>query len=120
LLDGRFGSEVFGTKTGIIWNDEMDDFATSKEPNAFGVYPSPANKIKPGKRPLSSMSPAVFVDKTGAAKLVVGAAGGSKITTATAWVSVVFQINYFSFYQHLYINHVCEDQGVLTFILVHV
>lgn len=82
----RFGANVFGKKTGIIWNDEMDDFATSKEPNEFGIVPSPANKIKPGKRPLSSMCPAVFVDKDGEVRLIVGAAGGSRITTATAWV----------------------------------
>lgn len=82
----RFGANVFGKETGIIWNDEMDDFATSNKPNEFGIYPSPANKIKPNKRPLSSMCPAVVVDKDGEVKLVVGAAGGSRITSATAWV----------------------------------
>ncbi|XP_052253641.1 glutathione hydrolase 1 proenzyme-like [Dreissena polymorpha] len=86
-VNARFGANVFGNRTGIIWNDEMDDFATSTKPNDFGVFPSPANQIVPGKRPLSSMSPAVFVDDKGDVKMVVGAAGGSRITTATAWVA---------------------------------
>ncbi|KAL4229164.1 Gamma-glutamyltranspeptidase 1 [Mactra antiquata] len=87
-INGRFGAKVFGSQTGIFYNNEMDDFATSDKPNEFGVYPSPANKIKPGKRPLSSMCPAVLTHKDGTVKLVIGAAGGSRITTATAYAAV--------------------------------
>ena len=53
------------TKSGIILNDQMDDFATDpKKPNAYGIKPSPSNYIAPGRRPQSSMSPIVAVNTT--------------------------------------------------------
>ncbi|ORX99340.1 gamma-glutamyltranspeptidase [Basidiobolus meristosporus CBS 931.73] len=78
----EFGAKVLDADTGIIFNNEMDDFSTPGLVNAFGYLPSPANFIKPGKRPLSSMSPTI-VETDGYPSLAVGASGGSYITTAT-------------------------------------
>lgn len=77
-----WGSQVM-TSDGIVLNDEMDDFSSPNQSNAFGYVATPNNFIRPGKRPLSSISPTIVEDlDTGVLELAVGSAGGSRIITA--------------------------------------
>ena len=81
-LNDWFGAKVMASGTGVLLNNEMDDF-TSKigVPNLYGLVQGEANAIAPGKRPLSSMSPTI-VSKDGKPVFVVGTPGGSRIITA--------------------------------------
>ncbi|CAI6348282.1 unnamed protein product [Macrosiphum euphorbiae] len=88
-LNIYFGSGFVSPSTGITLNNEMDDFSTPGVTNYYGIPSSPANFIEPGKRPMSSMCPTIITDKKGDFVLGAGAAGGSKITLATAYVSAL-------------------------------
>ncbi len=82
-LNDYFGAKVMGGSTGIIMNDEMDDFATKPGvPNMFGLVQGEQNAIQPGKTPLSSMSPTI-VSRGGKLVMVIGSPGGSRIPTIT-------------------------------------
>lgn len=78
-----FGSRVLVPETGIIMNNEMNDFSIPNASNSFGYIPSEANYIRPGKRPLSSITPIIIDNRNGTFYVSVGAAGGSRIITAT-------------------------------------
>ena len=80
-LNDWFGAKVTAAKTGVILNNEMDDFtAKIGVPNLYGLVQGEANAIAPGKRPLSSMSPTI-VTKDGKPVMVLGTPGGSRIIT---------------------------------------
>ena len=81
-LNGWFGSAVVIDGTGILLNNEMDDFSSKPGiANQFGVVGKDANAIEPNKRPLSSMSPSIFI-KDNTVKMVIGTPGGSRIFTS--------------------------------------
>ena len=82
-LNDWFGARVTAAGTGVLLNDEMDDFTIKAGvPNLYGLVQGEQNKVEPGKRPLSSMSPTI-VTKDGKPVMVVGTPGGSRIITAT-------------------------------------
>ena len=78
-----FGSRLMVPETGIIMNDQMNDFSIPNISNVFGYRPSPANYIRPRKRPLTSISPLIAEHKNGTLYSVFGASGGSRIITTT-------------------------------------
>jgi gamma-glutamyltranspeptidase/glutathione hydrolase len=81
-LNDWFGARVTVPGTGVLLNNEMDDFtAKLGVPNIYGLVQGQANAIAPGKRPLSSMSPTI-VTQGGKPVMVLGTPGGSRIITA--------------------------------------
>ncbi|MEN9565314.1 MAG: hypothetical protein RLZZ69_510 [Cyanobacteriota bacterium] len=85
-INSYFGAGVIAPETGFLLNNEMDDFTTKLgSANQFGLHQGTANLIKPGKRPLSSMSPTI-VTKDGQVYLVTGSPGGSTIPTTVLQV----------------------------------
>ncbi|EGZ70587.1 gamma-glutamyltranspeptidase [Neurospora tetrasperma FGSC 2509] len=83
-----FGSRLMTPDTGIILNDEMDDFSQPNKNNSFGFVPSPSNFIRAGKRPLSSICPLMVEHiSNGSLWFATGAAGGSRIISSTTQVA---------------------------------
>jgi gamma-glutamyltranspeptidase/glutathione hydrolase len=82
-LNSLFGAQVIAEGTGILLNNEMDDFTSNpNQPNQFGLVQGENNKIEPGKRPLSAMAPTIIL-KNNHPFLVIGSPGGPRIITAT-------------------------------------
>lgn len=81
-LNDWFGARVTAAGTGVLLNNEMDDFTVKVGvPNLYGLVQGEANAIAPGKRPLSSMSPTI-ITQGGKPVMVLGTPGGSRIITA--------------------------------------
>lgn len=95
-INGWYGCKVAVEGAGFFLNNEMNDFtAKPGEPNMFGLVQGKVNAVKPGKRMLSSMSPTVVM-QDGKVRMVLGAAGGSRITTAVLQIflnGAVFGMN---------------------------
>jgi gamma-glutamyltranspeptidase/glutathione hydrolase len=82
-VNAMYGSRFVPAGTGVMMNDEMDDFSLEPGiPNRYGLIGKEANSIQPKKRPLSSMTPTIVRDASGRNRLVVGAQGGPRIITA--------------------------------------
>jgi gamma-glutamyltranspeptidase/glutathione hydrolase len=92
-LNGWFGARLTAAGSGVLLNDEMDDFtAKVGVPNQFGLVQGAANAIAPGKRPLSSMSPTI-VSKNGLPVMILGTPGGSRIIS-TLVLTILNAIDY--------------------------
>ncbi len=82
-INNLYGSAVTAKGTGVLLNDEMDDFAAEPgKPNFFGLIQGERNAVGPGKRPLSSMTPTIVLDKNEKFWFALGARGGPRIITA--------------------------------------
>jgi gamma-glutamyltranspeptidase / glutathione hydrolase len=87
-INGYFGSGSIAGDTGFFLNNEMDDFSSAPStPNSFGLVQGESNKIEPGKRPLSSMSPTIVL-KNNKPFLITGSPGGSTIPTTILQVLI--------------------------------
>jgi gamma-glutamyltranspeptidase / glutathione hydrolase len=93
-INDLYGSRVTAKGTGVLLNDEMDDFAARPgKPNLFGLVQGERNSVQPAKRPLSSMTPTIVLRKDGSLWFALGARGGPRIISAVLQ-SVINVIDY--------------------------
>ena len=82
-INHSYGNKKIVDGAGFLLNNEMDDFSSKPgQQNTYGLIGYSANSIQPSKRPLSSMTPSLVIDKEGNRMMTIGAAGGSRIITA--------------------------------------
>jgi gamma-glutamyltranspeptidase/glutathione hydrolase/leukotriene-C4 hydrolase len=80
-------------KTGVIFNNQMADFSSPGITTTYGIPSSKANRIKPGKRPVSSKSSAIVIDNNGDVRLTIGGSGGTHMISGIAAVChYIFEI----------------------------
>lgn len=94
-INDWYGACFRSQNTGIMYNNEMDDFSTPGVNTRFGYPPTIYNYIKPNKRPVSSMAPVILTNRNGDVKLVIGSSGGPRIITAT--VQGIMHATWFGF-----------------------
>lgn len=88
-INDLYGSAVTAKGTGVLLNNEMDDFAARPgKPNLFGLIQGERNKVEPGKRPLSSMTPTIVLRKDGSLWFAVGGRGGPRIISAVMQIVI--------------------------------
>lgn len=86
-VNDYFGSLIVAPQTGIVLNDTMDDFSHAEAANVYGLVGSSKNAYGPGRRPVSSMAPTIFLqDKK--VRLALGGAGGPRITSSVLQVAL--------------------------------
>uniref|UniRef100_A0A1A9WAG9 Gamma-glutamyltransferase n=1 Tax=Glossina brevipalpis TaxID=37001 RepID=A0A1A9WAG9_9MUSC len=123
-LNFYFGSGRMGSRTGILYNNAMSDFSVDKFVNYFDLPNVPKrNQIKPGLQPTTSMTPLIVTDRhTGDVRLVVGAAGGTRIISTlieilvrTLWLNQTIKeaIDAPRFHHQLLPNVLQYEYGVL-------
>jgi gamma-glutamyltranspeptidase / glutathione hydrolase len=86
-INAPFGAQIVGKDTGVVMNDELDDFSSPQDLAGFGVVGLGPNRPRPGVRPVSSMTPAM-VFEGGAPILATGGSGGGRIATGVTQVTL--------------------------------
>ncbi|CAG8605108.1 21812_t:CDS:10 [Cetraspora pellucida] len=119
-LNHFWGSQVMDPNTGILFNDQMDDFAIPVPPSIERFWPAPHNFVAPGKKPMSSTSPTIIERPDGRFEMAVGASGGTRIMSAVTQtllniyefnMNVLEAIDYPRLYHPLLPNELFVESG---------
>ncbi|CAG8781406.1 6134_t:CDS:2, partial [Racocetra persica] len=119
-LNHFWGSQVMDPNTGILFNDQMDDFAIPIPPTIERFWPAPHNFPAPGKKPMSSTSPTIIERPDGRFEMAVGASGGTRIMSAVTQtllniyefnMNVLEAIDYPRLYHPLLPNELFVESG---------